>query len=228
MNRTALDTTSRLPPALASAASARHLVRDALQTAGIDHWSTVDTAMLLVSEVVTNAVVHAHTPVELHIAVRDQVLRVEARDGSTTPPRRPHIETGATSGRGLAMIDELATSWGSVVDADGKTVWFELRDEPSEQPPVTRDPSLPATAEPVAHHADEIERGRRALGISSTQLWLDYLAVGGRASWVTLQDFLCGDDTLPPSELDRLTQALDDRRVTVEDLRSQVRDQTEA
>src|SRR5688572_9715208 len=92
MNRTMLDTTSRLPPALASAASARHLVRDALTQAGVDCWATVDTAMLLVSEVVTNAVVHAHTPVEVHIAVRGPVVRIEARDGSTTPPRLPHVD----------------------------------------------------------------------------------------------------------------------------------------
>jgi anti-sigma regulatory factor (Ser/Thr protein kinase) len=225
MNRTMLDTTSRLPPALASAASARHLVRDALTEAGVDCWATVDTAMLLVSEVVTNAVVHAHTPVEVHIAVRGPVVRIEARDGSTTPPRLPHVDAGATSGRGLAMVDELASSWGSVVGPDGKTVWFELRDDSVDEPPA-RPPSPDGTTTagsepwaPSSRPSDEIEGGRRELGISSMQLWLDYLAVGGRASWVTLQGFLRGDDPLPPAELDRLAQALDDRRMTRDEVR---------
>ena len=228
MNRTMLDTTSRLPPVLASAASARHLVRDALAQAGIDCWTTVDTAMLLVSEVVTNAVVHANTPVEVHIAVRGPVVRIEAHDGSTTPPRLPHLDAGATSGRGLAMVDELATSWGSVVGPDGKTVWFELRDEPPDGAVM---PGGPAPAQstgadpgpsdprvPPSREADAIEGGRRELGISSMQLWLDYLAIGGRASWVTLQGYLRGDAPLPPAEVDRLAQALDDRRMTRNEL----------
>jgi anti-sigma regulatory factor (Ser/Thr protein kinase) len=229
MNRTMLDTTSRLPPALASAASARHLVRDALTQAGVDCWATVDTAVLLVSEVVTNAVVHAHTPVDVHIAVRGPVVRIEARDGSTTPPRLPHVDAGATSGRGLAMVDELASSWGSVVGPDGKTVWFELRDEPADEP-ATRPPSAGITSAagsvlsdpwaPSNRPSDAIEGGRRELGISSMQLWLDYLAVGGRASWIALQGFLRGEDPLPPAELDRLAQALDDRRLTSDDVQA--------
>lgn len=229
MNRTMLDTTSRLPPALASAASARHLVRDALIQAGVDSWTTVDTATLLISELVTNAVVHAHTPVEVHIAVRGPVVRIEAHDGSTTPPRLPHVDASSTSGRGLAMVDELATSWGSVVNADGKTVWFELHDEPAEAAPPSG--SLPAGESgapesepsdpwvPPSRRSGVIEGGRRELGISSMQLWLDYLAVGGRASWTTLQGFLRGEDQLPMSEFDRLAQALDDRRMTRTDLR---------
>jgi anti-sigma regulatory factor (Ser/Thr protein kinase) len=228
MNRTMLDTTSRLPPALASAASARHLVRDTLIQAGVQSWTTVDTAMLLISELVTNAVVHAHTPVEVHIAVRGPVVRIEAHDGSTSPPRLPHVDAGATSGRGLAMVDELATSWGSVVGPDGKTVWFELRDEPAgDASPSRPSPSGVSAAPepgpsdpwvPSSRRSDVIESGRRELGISSMQLWLDYLAVGGRASWIKLQDFLRGEDQLPTSELDRLAQALDDRRMTRNDL----------
>jgi anti-sigma regulatory factor (Ser/Thr protein kinase) len=228
MNRTMLDTTSRLPPALASAASARHLVRDALIQAGVDSWATVDTATLLISELVTNAVVHAHTPVEVHIAVRGPVVRIEAHDGSTTPPRLPHVDASSTSGRGLAMVDELATSWGSVVGPDGKTVWFELRDEPADAAPTPGSPPSgdsapdPGPSDPwvaPSRRSDVIEGGRRELGISSMQLWLDYLAIGGRASWTTLQDFLRGEEQLPTSEFDRLAQALDDRRMTSTDLR---------
>jgi hypothetical protein len=237
MNRTMLDTTSRLPPALASAASARHLVRDALIQAGVDCWNTVDTAMLLISELVTNAVVHAHSAVEVHIAVRGPVVRIEAHDGSTIPLRLPHVDAGATSGRGLAMVDELATSWGSVVGHDGKTVWFELRDDAADEAPLSppspsgvstsgpgrSDPELsqPGLSDPWAlssRPSDVIESGRRELGITAMQLWLDYLAVGGRASWTTLQAFLRGEDQLPTSELDRLAQALDDRRMTRTDV----------
>jgi anti-sigma regulatory factor (Ser/Thr protein kinase) len=210
MIHTALETTSRLPPVLASAANARHIVRDVLVHAGVDRWAVIDTAMLLVSELVTNAVVHARTPVEVRIAVGDDVVRVEARDGSTSPPRRVRVGAGATHGRGLALIEQLATTWGSITEADGKTVWFELHGQLSDDTALPADSTLPPR-HLADHQTDEIERRRRQLDISPMQLWLDYLAVGGRASWGTVQRFLHGSTQLPATELDRLVQALDDR-----------------
>jgi anti-sigma regulatory factor (Ser/Thr protein kinase) len=210
MIHTALETTSRLPPVLASAANARHIVRDVLLHAGVDRWPIIDTAMLLVSEMVTNAVVHARTPVEVRVVVGNDVVRVEARDASTSPLERHRLGPAATSGRGLALIEQLATTWGSTTEAEGKTVWFELHGDLTDDTTAAADPALPLRPLP-AEETDQIERRRREMGVSPMQLWLDYLAVGGRASWGTVQRFLHGSTQLPATELDRLVQALDDR-----------------
>lgn len=85
-----------------------------------------DTVLLLVSEVVTNAVRHAATPFELTISVAgpEVVVTVVDHDGDHRPQvrnPRPHD----TSGRGLRIVDELASDWGTeVVAADAKRVWF--------------------------------------------------------------------------------------------------------
>ena len=85
-----------------------------------------DTVLLLVSEVVTNAVRHAATSFELTITVdgREVMVAVVDHDGGHRPQVRnpkPHD----TSGRGLRIVDELATSWGTdVVATDAKRVWF--------------------------------------------------------------------------------------------------------
>jgi len=90
-------------------------------------------AMLLTSEVLTNAVQHGTAPVEVQVEVAHRVLRVGVRDGSTALPvlrsPRPH-ETG---GRGVQFLERCAARWGVDLRADGedaqgfrKTVWFEL------------------------------------------------------------------------------------------------------
>jgi anti-sigma regulatory factor (Ser/Thr protein kinase) len=86
----------------------------------------VDTVLLLVSEVVTNAVRHAATPFELTITVDGPAVTVAVVDHDRAHPpmvRNPKPED--TSGRGLRIIDELASSWGSEpVAGDAKRVWF--------------------------------------------------------------------------------------------------------
>ena len=87
----------------------------------------VDVAELLTSEVVTNALLHAGSPVRLVIALDDRTLRIEAHDeNSTTPVIRP-MNSQASSGRGLALIDALAEEWGTRLEPDGKVVWFSIR-----------------------------------------------------------------------------------------------------
>lgn len=86
----------------------------------------VDAAVLLTSEVVTNAVLHARTAVTLTIEREDDAVRVGVSDRSpVTPAMRNHSET-ATTGRGLHLIENLASSWSVEGDANGKTVWFRL------------------------------------------------------------------------------------------------------
>lgn len=84
---------------------------------------------LLVSELVTNAVTHARSDTKVTIGSDVELLRVTVSDScSATPHLRQADETG---GRGLRLVDELSTRWGSdPVSGDGKRVWFELRRGP--------------------------------------------------------------------------------------------------
>lgn len=103
----------------------------------------IAVAELLTSELVTNAVVHPRPPAErrdeeptigLHIHRDVDLLRVEVSDhDSQLPPRSRAPNDGLDSGRGLGLVAELATAWGShpLAAGEGKTVWFELQLQPS-------------------------------------------------------------------------------------------------
>ncbi len=80
---------------------------------------------LVVTELVTNAALHAQTSVELTIVTAVGRVRIEARDGSATT-LTPHIDT-PTRQRGLQLIEDLSDGWGvEAQDAGGKVVWCEL------------------------------------------------------------------------------------------------------
>lgn len=84
-----------------------------------------DDVALLTTEVVTNAVLHAGTPVTVSVRREGRGVRVEVRDGSrVAPSRRLAYSRTATTGRGSMLLDQLATRWGSTVEPDGKVVWF--------------------------------------------------------------------------------------------------------
>jgi anti-sigma regulatory factor (Ser/Thr protein kinase) len=88
---------------------------------------TVDKTRLLVTELTTNAVVHAHSPIRLTVEPIDGRIRVEVRDDDPTPldaPRAP--DPDATSGRGLWLVAALAYDWGINRNERGKTIWFEV------------------------------------------------------------------------------------------------------
>lgn len=87
----------------------------------------VSTANVLVSELVTNAVVHAKSTVHMKVALLDQGLRVEVGDESSTPPRLVPPRPDDIAGRGLILVDSLADQWAYELAPDGgKTVWFQL------------------------------------------------------------------------------------------------------
>ena len=117
---------TRLEPIATSARMARRFVLETL--AGWGDEASMDCASLLVSELVTNAIVHARSAVELELS-RDadaDVLRVAVRDASVRPPRMGGFDLEALSGRGLALVEALSDRWGVEADASGKLVWFEL------------------------------------------------------------------------------------------------------
>lgn len=113
-----------LPPTTDSVPLARRFARSALRESRSD----VDTVLLLVSEVVTNAVLHARSGIRLVVEDHDEMARVEVHDASPVPPRMHHFRLVSGTGRGLRMLDQLAQNWG--VDTEprgsGKVVWFEV------------------------------------------------------------------------------------------------------
>jgi anti-sigma regulatory factor (Ser/Thr protein kinase) len=79
---------------------------------------------LLVSEVVTNAVLHARSALSLCVVRQGDRIRVEVEDTSPVAPVvRPHDDTAMT-GRGLALVAALAAEWGVQPTDRGKSVWF--------------------------------------------------------------------------------------------------------
>jgi PAS domain S-box-containing protein len=98
---------------------------DALDEAG--RAELADAAQLLVSELVTNAIVHARTPIELEVVAGPDGLRVAVRDRSPHLPSHRHYGRSATTGRGLELVEMMSDRHGTDADShDGKTVWFEL------------------------------------------------------------------------------------------------------
>lgn len=121
-----------LVPGRRAPGHARTLVR-----AACAHWpdDDVDVALVLTSELVTNAVVHAPGEVSIRVACEGVLLTVEVFDGGVPLPPRPGAAvfgmsgTLAESGRGLTLIETLADGWGvrEGAEEDRKAVWFELR-----------------------------------------------------------------------------------------------------
>ncbi|WP_328433773.1 ATP-binding protein [Streptomyces sp. NBC_00425] len=104
---------------------ARRAVRELLRGWGKPGRS--ETAELLTSELVTNALVHTDDDAVLTATVSPSGLRVEVRDGAAGRPRpsAPTPDEG-THGRGLILVESLADTWGVRAQGGGKVVWFEL------------------------------------------------------------------------------------------------------
>ena len=118
---------SLLPAEPASASRARRFVVDTLQRLQYD--TVTDVAELLVSELVTNALLHAGSEVRVRVEADGSRIRVEVQDASPVTVRKRTFSPESTTGRGLALVEALATRWGSDVVTDrGKAVWFELEE----------------------------------------------------------------------------------------------------
>lgn len=127
----------KLPPDAASAGRARWLLRAALQDNSNDE--TLDAAQLAVSEIVTNALVHAGTEMRLRILVAAQSVRVELSDGSSRLPSQRDFGATSPTGRGLLLVEELASRWGAHPTEGGKVVWFEVGDDEPDEPLLVPD-----------------------------------------------------------------------------------------
>ncbi|MDQ4070922.1 MAG: ATP-binding protein [Actinomycetota bacterium] len=115
-----------LNPHPTSVGTARRFVRDVLVSRRVPD-GVVSTVELLTSEVVTNAIVHADSGTQLAVRVDDDCVRVAVRDASRRTPVRGPASLDDVSGRGVLIVDELASAWGVEQERNGKRVWFEVR-----------------------------------------------------------------------------------------------------
>ena len=118
-----------LQPGLCTPRLVRTAVREWLAAEGLDRFE--EAALMVVSELVSNAVVHAGTVLEVSYAADDRGFEVGVSDHDQRRPRLAGHVTGVAGsdqnlmpgGRGLAIVDALADKWGIAQTADGKRVW---------------------------------------------------------------------------------------------------------
>jgi anti-sigma regulatory factor (Ser/Thr protein kinase) len=118
--------TVQLPAELSTPGKARRFAARALQDT--THTGMGDDLALLVSELVTNAVLHADGPITLTVETSRHLVRVEISDNEPELLQLPATRD-AEHGRGLPIVERIAHAWGAdpLID-DGKMVWAELRD----------------------------------------------------------------------------------------------------
>ena len=158
--RSNLVASAAYQPEPAAAAAARRFVRQTLQSWDIaarawDPDRVVDDAVLLTSELVTNAVVHAGTALDVTCRLISGELEVAVRDrhpARTLPDIPKAASAVAERGRGLLLPSALASSWGVTYARTAKAVWFRMslaRDEAAE-PPMRWTPCRPRSGPPPA------------------------------------------------------------------------------
>jgi anti-sigma regulatory factor (Ser/Thr protein kinase) len=114
-----------LEPSPTSPGRARRLIRERAAA-----WSlpaeVAEQLVLVGSELVTNATLHARTPLTLVLELRRDRVRVSVQDRSSAPPAQRHYQPDALTGRGLGVVAALSRAWGVQPTAGGKVVWAEL------------------------------------------------------------------------------------------------------
>ena len=115
-----------LPPVIASVPLARHVTLDVLRVWRSPH--DLDDAALLVSELVSNVVDHAHTEASLalELDLAGDWLRISVADGSAVRPVVRELREDLPRGRGLQLVAAIADRWGAEDHVGGKRVWLEL------------------------------------------------------------------------------------------------------
>ncbi|MFI2379427.1 ATP-binding protein [Streptomyces sp. NPDC018964] len=119
-------------PDPAEVGRARRWARSRLAGSGIEADEPLaETLILLVSELVTNAVVHTGRPAVLRLSLpgtdtEEATVRLEVTDRSDRAPVPRCVDGEATGGRGLALVDGLADRWGWSAEGAGKRIWCEL------------------------------------------------------------------------------------------------------
>ena len=115
-----------LPPDPASAAQARQFIRDFCAASGLGD-EVCEKAALLVSELVTNAIIHGRSRATLLAGRPGGHLHVAVLDSDPRLPVGPQTDApAAESGRGMRIVAAVADRWGVELTDEGKAVWFEI------------------------------------------------------------------------------------------------------
>jgi anti-sigma regulatory factor (Ser/Thr protein kinase) len=125
-----------LPPARTAPSDARQIARKACLDWDIP--DAADDVALVVSELVTNAVVHAKTPLILAIEHEGPTLAVAVGDGQPATPWMADQTPEQSGGRGLVIVSHLARNWGVVRTVLGKTVWVSMTVAPESSEQTAR------------------------------------------------------------------------------------------
>jgi serine phosphatase RsbU (regulator of sigma subunit)/anti-sigma regulatory factor (Ser/Thr protein kinase) len=162
-------TTAAYAPEPTAAAEARRFVREAMRSWGVPGpaaraSSVIDDTVLLTSELVTNAVVHAGTQVQVTCRMSETAVEVAVRDRHPARALSNAAEAAGdpaerTSGRGLLLPAALATAWGVTYSRSSKAVWFRIAfaDAPAVDPRVSDFPTSAALTGPNASLGAAIE-----------------------------------------------------------------------
>jgi len=113
-----------LPPEPRSATRARQLTREQLAASCPEQ--AVEVAALLVTELVSNAILHARTDIVLIVDVAPGRVVLRVRDGSHIAPVVRSYGSEAATGRGIALVEQLASEWGVERSDEGKEVWCRI------------------------------------------------------------------------------------------------------
>lgn len=120
-----LSTTIEVSADATATQSARALVRDLCASAAVGP-QAVETAVLLVTELVSNAVEHGGGTAVVVADVDPTRLRVAVADSDPRLPTARLAAIDAERGRGLLLVEALSSRWGATPEGSGKSVWFEL------------------------------------------------------------------------------------------------------
>jgi serine phosphatase RsbU (regulator of sigma subunit)/anti-sigma regulatory factor (Ser/Thr protein kinase) len=178
-------------PEAAAVAAARRFVRETLQSwlaaeHAPDGRGLVDDAVLLTSELVTNAVVHAGTPVQVTCKLADGGLEVMVRDSLPAslvpgPVKDENPATERTNGRGLLLPSALASAWGVTYGRAAKAVWFRMgladarEDTSGDSQPGQ---SQPGQSQPGQSQPGQSQPGQSGVGQSQPGPWRPARAAG--------------------------------------------------
>jgi anti-sigma regulatory factor (Ser/Thr protein kinase) len=88
---------------------------------------SAEPALLVVTELLSNAVDHGRGPVRVEVTPVNGSVRVEVQDGSPEPPRLQPPDPSRQRGRGVQMVDAVSERWGWTARGDGKVVWADVR-----------------------------------------------------------------------------------------------------